>query len=144
MVRVTAPAYVRDTDTVVALPRDRPAAVRARFRRESAAGSAIAVSTISAFELWYGVVRSGRPEEYAEWITLLLAGGIEVLPFAAEGAGVAGRIRATLAVAGTAIGPYGLLIAAQALSRGATLVTANVGEFSRVRGLWWEYWTISA
>ena len=64
MVRVTAPAYVRDTDTVVALPRDRPAAVRARFRRESAAGSAIAVSAISAFELWYGDVSGECPTDW--------------------------------------------------------------------------------
>ncbi|MEI6676456.1 MAG: PIN domain-containing protein, partial [Verrucomicrobiota bacterium] len=44
-------------------------------------------------------------------------------------------IRATLEAKGTAIGPLDLLIAAQARSLGATLVTANVREFKRVRGL---------
>src|SRR3989442_10721715 len=43
-------------------------------------------------------------------------------------------LRATLEAAGTPIGPYDLLIAAQALRSGATLVTANVSEFARVSG----------
>ena len=37
--------------------------------------------------------------------------------------------------AGTPIGPYDILIAAQARRRDALLVTANRGEFSRVPGL---------
>ena len=44
-------------------------------------------------------------------------------------------IRAVLEGAGTPIGPLDLLIAAQARSLGATLVTANAGEFKRVKGL---------
>jgi PIN domain len=54
----------------------------------------------------------------------------------------AGDLRATLEAAGTPIGPYDLLIAAQALRTGATLVTANVSEFARVRGLVWQDWTV--
>jgi tRNA(fMet)-specific endonuclease VapC len=38
-------------------------------------------------------------------------------------------------MAGTPIGPYDLLIAAQALRVGAALATANVSEFARVPGL---------
>jgi tRNA(fMet)-specific endonuclease VapC len=50
-------------------------------------------------------------------------------------------VAATLEAAGTPIGPYDMLIAAQALCSGATLVTANVKEFSRVRGLAWQDWS---
>jgi len=46
-----------------------------------------------------------------------------------------GEIRAELERKGTAIGPLDLLIAAHARSLGATLITANVGEFKRVKGL---------
>ena len=53
---------------------------------------------------------------------------------------VAGDLRATLEAAGTPIGPYDLLIAAQALRADATLVTANVKEFGRVAGLRWQDW----
>ena len=44
------------------------------------------------------------------------------------------------AAAGMPIGPYDVLIAGQARSRGAVLVTGNTGEFARVRGLRTEDW----
>ncbi len=47
----------------------------------------------------------------------------------------AGNIRAELEKAGTPIGHYDYLIAAQARRRAATLVTANFREFARVPGL---------
>ena len=45
---------------------------------------------------------------------------------------------------GTPIGPFDLLIAAQALRTGMTLVTANVSEFARVAGLVWQDWTVAS
>ncbi|RYF11195.1 MAG: type II toxin-antitoxin system VapC family toxin [Oxalobacteraceae bacterium] len=51
-----------------------------------------------------------------------------------------GGIRAELEAVGRPIGPNDLLIAAHAHARGATPVTANVGEFARVRGLSMENW----
>ncbi len=56
----------------------------------------------------------------------------------------AGNLRAALETAGRPIGPYDLLIAAQALRNGATLLTANVSEFARVPGLVWQDWTAKA
>ncbi|MBK8478525.1 MAG: PIN domain-containing protein [Opitutaceae bacterium] len=50
------------------------------------------------------------------------------------------EIRAALESAGTPIGPLDLLIAAQARSLGATIVTANAGEFKRVKGLKVQAW----
>jgi tRNA(fMet)-specific endonuclease VapC len=64
-----------------------------------------------------------------------LAGPIDVAPFGEEDAAVAGELRAALEAKGTPIGPYDLLIAAQSLRSGATLVTANTSEFARVKGL---------
>ena len=40
------------------------------------------------------------------------------------------------------IGPYDIQIAAQGVSRGLTVVTHNMGEFSRVPGLKAEDWII--
>ena len=51
-----------------------------------------------------------------------------------------GAIRASLEKSGRPIGGNDLLIAAQARSSGLTLVTRNVGEFSRVEGLRVEDW----
>ena len=50
------------------------------------------------------------------------------------------EIRAELEAAGKSIGPLDLLIAAQARSMGATLVTANAVEFKRVKGLKVQEW----
>jgi tRNA(fMet)-specific endonuclease VapC len=77
-------------------------------------------------------------------LRVFLSGRIDVARFEEEDAAAAGDLRATLEAAGTPIGPYDLLIAAQALRTGATLVTANVSEFARVVGLAWQDWTIEA
>ena len=63
-----------------------------------------------------------------------------VLSFDEGDARVFGNIRAGLERQGMPIGPYDLQIAAQALSRGFTVVTHNVGEFSRVPGIELEDW----
>ncbi len=52
----------------------------------------------------------------------------------------AGAIRAEPAASGPPIGPYGVLIAGQAKSRDLTLISRNVGAFSRVSGLRVENW----
>ena len=49
-------------------------------------------------------------------------------------------IRTTLETAGMPIGGNDLLIAAHAQAIAATIVTANEGEFKRVRGLKVENW----
>jgi tRNA(fMet)-specific endonuclease VapC len=63
-----------------------------------------------------------------------------VLPFESEDAEVAGEIRADLERTGKPIGAYDLLIAGQAIRNKVTLVTANVSEFARVKGLLWDGW----
>jgi tRNA(fMet)-specific endonuclease VapC len=102
------------------------------------------VSSVVIYELWYGVARSERRRENAERLRVFLSGRIDVAAFDAEDAETAGDLRATLEAAGTPIGPYDMLIAAQALRSGATLVTANVKEFARVRGLAWQDWSAAA
>ena len=62
------------------------------------------------------------------------------LPFDDRCALIYGRLRADLANAGTPIGSNDLLIAAIALANDLILVTHNVREFSRVRGLKLEDW----
>ena len=133
--------YLLDTNAVIALLKDQPPNVRNRLRRLVRRGVWIAVSTIVLYELWYGVARSQRRRENAERLRVFLSGNIDVARFDEDDAVTAGDLRAALEAAGTPIGPYDLLIAAQALRSSATLVTANVSEFARVRGLDWQDWT---
>jgi tRNA(fMet)-specific endonuclease VapC len=134
--------YLLDTNTVIALLRNKPARVRERLRRVVSEDTLIVVSSVVLFELWYGVARSGRRQENTERLRAFLSGDIGILPFEEEDAAIAGDLRATLETGGNPIGPYDLLIAAQALRTGATLATANVSEFARVPGLVWQDWTV--
>ena len=52
----------------------------------------------------------------------------------------AAELRRTLELRGHGIGPMDTLIAATALAHDATLVTRNVGEFSRITGLKLANW----
>ncbi len=136
--------YLLDTNIVIALLKNRPASVRGRLRRVASRGGTIALSSIVVYELWYGVARSEHRRENTERLRIFLSGNIAILPFDEEDAVTAGDLRATLEAAGTPIGPYDLLIAAQALRSRATLITANVSEFAHVRDLVWQDWTAKA
>jgi len=128
-----------DTNVVIAVLKQEPAHLLERFTRELLQG-ALALSSIVLFELHYGIANSARRKENTDRLAVFLQAPIEVLPFEPEDAEEAGKLRAELQRAGRPIGPYDLLIAAQARRRGATLVTANTGEFSRVPGLITDDW----
>ena len=131
--------YLLDTNAVIAILKGQAVAVRTRLKRVSPKATAIALSSIIVRAL----VRSGtseRQRENTERLRIFLSGAISVIPFDADDAATAGEVRAALEATGKRIGPYDLLIAAQALRLRATLVTANVSELERVRGLVWQDW----
>ncbi len=132
--------FLLNTNACIALINGKPQTVRRRFQVASELGARIATSSVVSFELWYGVAKSTRPEANRDRLAAFLAGPIELIDFDDDDARTAGLIRATLEAAGTPIGAYDLLIAGQALGRGATLVTANTAEFRRIAGLGWEDW----
>jgi tRNA(fMet)-specific endonuclease VapC len=129
-----------DTNAVIVAMNQPASRVRARFDEAFHEAIPAAVSCVVLFELWYGIARSRLRQRNAETLTNFLAGPVQVLQFDTDDAREAGEIRALLARAGTPIGPYDVLIAAQARRRGATLVTANRREFARVPGLRVEDW----
>ncbi len=99
---------------------------------------AVATSIIVAAELRYGAVKKGSARLASQLEAVL--GALEVLPLEAPADTAYGDARVALEAAGTPIGGNDLLIAAQALALDMTVVTANVSEFSRVRGLKVENW----
>jgi tRNA(fMet)-specific endonuclease VapC len=132
--------YLLDTNACIALINAASASVRARLEEAIDADQKVLVSAIVDFELWYGVGKSTRSESNARLVEKFLAGPVSLLAFDFEDAKVAGRVRASLEVAGKPIGAYDVLIAAQALRHKLTLVTANVREFGRIKDLKWEDW----
>ena len=135
--------YLLDTNVCIALINGKPAAVRKRFQRVVQKGARVSVSTIVAFELWYGVAKSSQKEGNTNRLEIFLSGPLSLLPFDEEDAKAAGKVRAEIEAAGRPIGAYDLLIAGQALRHKMTLVTANTKEFQRVPGLAFEDWAKS-
>jgi len=129
-----------DTNVCITVINCRPASVLQRLRAADPRRSLSRVSTISIFELRFGVAKSARIEANAEALEIFLR-SIAVLSFDEEDARIAGNIRAELERNGRPIGPYDYLIAAQAIRHNCALITANAKEFSRVAGLRWENWT---
>jgi tRNA(fMet)-specific endonuclease VapC len=132
--------YLLDTNACIALINRTSAAVRNRFQKALSTRAQIYVSSVVTFELWYGVAKSERQDLNTQRLQTFLAGPMILLPLEEQDARVAGSIRAALQASGTPIGAYDTLIAGQALARKFTLVTANVSEFSRVKGLSWQDW----
>lgn len=135
--------YLLDTNACLALINGTPRQVRRRFQRIVARDATFLLSSVVAFELWYGAAKSRRREANTERLRAFLAGPLEWTDFDDEDAREAGTVRAELEAAGKPIGAYDVLIAAQARRRGATLVTSNVAEFTRVARLKWEDWAAS-
>jgi tRNA(fMet)-specific endonuclease VapC len=128
--------YLLDTNIISDLmrnPQGRSAKQIARVGEEN-----ICTSIIVAAELRYGCAKNGSGS-LLNAVEELLA-ELEVLPFDAPADAEYGQIRTGLEAAGKPIGGNDLLIAAHARAAQAVLVTANVDEFQRVRGLKVENW----
>ena len=97
------------------------------------------VSSVPYAELVHGVEKSAAVEKNRLALYMLLA-NIEILDFDVDAADCYGKIRADLEKKGTPIGPLNMMIAGHAQSRGYTVVTNNVKEFSRVSNLKIENW----
>lgn len=125
-----------DTNLCIRVLRDRPRGVRERFNSEAAA---LCISSVTLAELLYGAARSARPTETRQAVENFGA-RLEILAFDGRAADHYADIRADLERRGQVIGPYDLMIAGHARSRGLTVVTGNLHEFERVTGLLTEDW----
>jgi tRNA(fMet)-specific endonuclease VapC len=133
--------YVFDSNVCIAMMNGRASRVIAAFDRAIREGSEFYLPTIVIHELWFGVAKSAQLLANTQKLKAFQRGLTGTLEFGDDDARLSGQIRADLALLGTPIGPYDVLIAGQALARGMTLVTANTREFSRVEGLKLVDWT---
>ena len=128
--------YLLDTNICIYVINAKPPQVLERFRREAIGD--IGISAITAAELAFGVAKSGSARNRAALEKFLAP--LEIVPFDGEAIWHYGETRAGLEKRGLPIGSLDTLIAAHALALGATLVTNNGSEFSRVEGLRVENW----
>ena len=123
------PSYLLDSSACIPVLRNKKGVEKLPDPAQSG------ISTIVAAELWTGVKKNlaTHPHQAGRLETFLKL--FQLLDFDLEAALHYADIRAALEAAGTTLGPLDLLIAGQARSLGATLVTENAREFKRVKGL---------
>jgi len=128
--------YLLDTNVVSDLIRNPHGRVADHIRKVGEAQ--VCTSIIVAAELRYGAAKRGSPRLTTQLEAVL--GAIDVLPFETPADAVYAQIRTRLERRGRPIGGNDLLIAAQAVALGHTIVTDNEAEFARVDGLPRENW----
>ena len=134
--------YLFDTDTCISLLDGREPDKQQNIlnRLEHLLRPEIFLSTVTVSELSFGVENSRfRKANLAALDAFLL--DFRVMPFDETAAREAGRVRAELEKKGQRIGAMDTLIAAHAKSLGLPVVTNNVADFSRVKGLKVENWS---
>jgi tRNA(fMet)-specific endonuclease VapC len=130
--------FLLDTNIISALVRNPQGMATDQIAREGE--ESICTSIIVASELRFGAEKKGSERLTYQLEAVLSA--IVTLPLEEPADRRYAKLRHHLEKAGTPIGPNNMLIAAQALSLGLTLVSANLREFSRVPGLAVENWLV--
>ncbi len=129
--------YMLDTDICSYIIRMRPISVLERFK--SLKTSDICISVITQAELFYGVERSSS-KKINHSIIESFTSRLIILDWDVSAARSYGHLRASMEEKGKNIGNVDLMIAAHALSIGATIVTNNILHFNMVKGLKIENW----
>ncbi len=129
--------YLLDTNICIYLIKKHSLEILAQFSRH--APQDVAISTITLFELQYGVEKSQYRQRSEDALAKFLL-PLNLIDLDHLAAVEAAAIRAQLEKKGISIGPYDLLIAGLARSRDMTLVTNNIKEFKRIVGLRLENW----
>ena len=128
--------YLLDTNIVSDLIRNPQGRVTSRIREVGEAQ--VATSIIVAAELRFGAAKKGSTRLSAQVDAVL--GAMEILPLEEPADRAYGLLRARLEKRGLMIGGNDLLIAAQAISLGFTLVTASERESAKLNDLRCENW----
>ena len=136
---MTGRLFMLDTDTCIFLMRGESPALAARV--QSVPLQQQVMSAVTFAELTYGVQASAaakRKQNQSVLDSLVLH--LAVLDWPQDAAKHYAEIRADLKRRGAQLGAADLMIAAHARAMGATVVTNNVKDFERVKGLEVENW----
>ena len=128
--------YLLDTNTCRYIMKGNRPPVRERLLGLPMAE--VGISSVTEAELRYGVARLAKAERLAALVEEFLL-RLEILPWDSEAAKHYAQVRATLERSGEPMGNLDMMIAAQALAAGVTLVTSD-RVFRRVKWLAIEDW----
>jgi len=128
-----------DTNVMIDIVNDRQP-VRGRFDEAVEGGGVIFACPLAAHELVFGSLISARPQYQLTKARALLR-DLRMSELTLDDCLVASDVRRDLRKRGQSIGAYDLMIAAQAMNRGWTVVSHNLREYVRVEGLAVVDWT---
>ncbi len=129
--------YMLDTDICSYIIRNRPKHVKEKLK-ELERNHTIGLSSVVVSELFYGAYKKGSQRLVR--LVESFVNYFEIYSYDLKAAIEYGKLRAELERKGITIGAYDLQIAAHAISLNAVLVTNNLKEFKRVKGLKVEGW----
>lgn len=101
----------------------------------------LCISIITQAELYYGLEKVGYPVRLTNLVEKFLS-QITILDWGDNASRHYAIVRADLEKQGKVIGNMDMLISAHALAENLTLITNNTREFSRVKGLSFQDWTV--
>lgn len=128
--------FMLDTNIAIYVLKKRPESALKSFNRNS---GKMCISSITFAELMHGVEKSAYPEHNYQQVENFIS-RLQVLEYGTNAAAHYGNIRAELERTGKPIGVNDLHIAGHARSEELVLVTNNLAEFERVKGLEMENW----
>lgn len=131
--------YLLDTCIIHAVLKREARSDNLQVRIEAAQRGTLAVSALTAVEIWVGLARPRTPRSRRILFENLLR-HMRVLAFDEAAARQAYAVRRYLEQTGQEIGRMDPLIAAQAIATGSVCVTDNLRHFMRIPGLTIENW----
>ena len=129
--------YLVDTNILIYLMNSKSLKLQNKFTSKSI--EKFCVSSITVAELIYGAKKSKKIEKNLNAAIKILS-VFKIIDFTSMDAFEYGDIRADLELQGNIIGANDLLIAAQARRLNLVVLTANIKEYNRVKGLKVENW----
>ena len=134
--------YMLDTNTCSFLIRKKPEYLLERLQQTAQAGHPIVVSSITYAELSFGAINKKASPKMAGIVSEFIERLDGIIAWDKIAVERSTQIKKELESIGTPIGHNDTLIAGHAIAMGAILVTDNVLDFSRVKGLQHENWVV--
>ena len=130
--------YMLDTNICIYLMNRKNQKLRKELEKHYDEG--ICISSITYSELMWGIENSQYQQTNRIRLLMLLS-RIRIMDFSSRAGEEYGKLRFDLKRKGTPIGDFDTLIAGHAKALKCTLVTNNLKEFKRVKGLEVEDWS---
>jgi tRNA(fMet)-specific endonuclease VapC len=132
--------YMLDTNICSYIMREQPEAVLKRLEQAVLRRHRIVVSAITYAEMRFGAIGKRASPRHVQLVDAFCARLDAILAWDRAAVDATTEVKATLAAAGTPIGPNDTAIAGHAIAAGAIPVTNNTREYERVAGLTFEDW----